>query len=127
MLILMRRLLALALCLGALAGCDSSGDDFVGGDVRGTVRDATTGEPLADATVRFAWERPPEPGQVLVVTAADDEGFFLNLFRAVGTCETRGDLLLRAEAPGYEASDVVVPCLDEAVVGEVDVELSAAG
>ena len=122
----MTRLLA-CLCL-VLAGCDSSSGDYIDGDVRGTVVDAQTGQPLADASVRFAWEHPPEPGQVLSSSSADEEGEYLNRFRALGTCDERGDLTLQAEAPGYEPSSAVrVPCLDDVVEGVYDFGLRAAG
>lgn len=117
--------IAAVLCLGALVGCDSAADDFIDGSIAGFVFDAETGAPLADATVRLAWERPMEPGQVLTVTSVDDEGFYVNLFRAAGTCDERGDLTLRAEAPGYEPEIQVVPCVDETVEGERDFELGA--
>ena len=123
----MKALLPIVLLAAVLSGCDSIETDFIDGSVTGRVADASTGEPLPDAAVRFAWEEPPETGQVLAITSADDDGVYLQIFRAVGSCATRGALVLRAEAPGYDPSGVVtVPCLDGDVVAEVDFALVAA-
>lgn len=115
------------LVLVLLAGCDSVSDPFVDGAVAGTVRDATTRAALVDATVQLAWERPAEPDEVLMITAADSTGVYATLFRVVGTCADRGGLKLRASAAGYESSaEVVVPCAEQGVQGIQDFDLAPA-